>query len=182
MSYFYLLMALIPLVEAEVFRRMLMAVEDNSPPKPEKKGGRITADIYSIWLGIITMLGLGVWTTLVHFRIDIGIPQSRITTVAPAWAALLVLGAQMTCLVLSAIAATRREQMGLKDIGISLVGFLWSGGILLLMVVEKINTNFDHINGMIAFAIANSVELFATITVWLVANRRPGGVIGGGSN
>ena len=147
---------------------------------PRRDGGSVVGDNMSFWLSLITTIGLIVWVAVTHYRGDVPIPSYWLTAAAPVWAALVVLGLQMAFLVASAINATKREEMGMTDMIMSIATFIVTVILTVLLVVGTVRYGANLVNGMAAFMWTNGVEMICTIGVWMVANRRPGGVIGGG--
>lgn len=153
--------------------------EEGHPPRRHDDDQMPFPDKMSVWISFLTIVGLIVWVTVTHYRASVPTPSYWLTAAAPIWAALVVLGLQMVFLVASAIHATRREQMGMADMLVSIATFIVTVILVVLYVVDKLNFGPNQINGLAAFLWTNGVEMLATIGVWMVANRRPGGVIGG---
>lgn len=141
------------------------------------------SDKLSIGLAIATSIGLIVWVAVTHQRVGEGmslpLPAHWLTSATPVWLALIILGLQMLCLSSSAITATRREQMGIADMMTSISAFVVIVVLIVLVVIGYAKSGPNLINGLAAFTWASFVEMLATMRVWMVANRRPGGVIGG---
>jgi hypothetical protein len=141
------------------------------------------SDQVSMGLAVLTAIGLIVWVVVTHQRIGDGtalpIPSYWLTAATPVWAALIMLGLQMLCLSSSAITATRREQMGIADMMTSITTFVVIVVLIVLVTIGYAKSTPNLINGLAAFTFAAFVEMLATMRVWMVANRRPGGVIGG---
>jgi hypothetical protein len=141
------------------------------------------SDQLSMGLAVLTAVGLIVWVVVTHQRVGetgtMGLPQYWLTAATPVWAALIMLGLQMLCLSSSAITATRREQMGIADMMTSIATFVVIVVLIVLVVIGYAKSGPNLINGLAAFTFASFVEMLATMRVWMVANRRPGGVIGG---
>ena len=151
--------------------------------RPSHSASVPMSDQVSIGLALLTAVGLIVWVVVTHQRIADGttmpLPAYWLTAATPVWAALIMLGLQMLCLSSSAITATRREQMGIADMMTSIGTFVVIVVLIVLVVIGYAKSGPNLINGLAAFTFAAFVEMLATMRVWMVANRRPGGVIGG---
>lgn len=151
--------------------------------KPTFMSGTPMSDKVSIGLALATSVGLITWVAVTHQRVGEGmslpLPAHWLTSATPVWLALIILGLQMLCLSSSAITATRREQMGIADMMTSISAFVVIVVLIVLVVIGYAKSGPNLINGLAAFTWASFVEMLATMRVWMVANRRPGGVIGG---
>ena len=141
----------------------------------------------SIALAIGTAAGLIVWTAVTHFRVNVDVgflppPGHWATGALPVWAALIVTCIQMILLGWAIVKSTSDQAMGIVDEFVSYANFAVPAVILLLVGVGVVKSGHNHINGVIAFLVGNFAEMVVTKCGWTVANRRPGGVIGGGSS
>ena len=103
---------------------MTNAIDEERPQHHRDDGGLMPLpDRMSMWIACLTILGLIVWVVVTHYRVSVPVPTYWLTAAAPVWAALIVLGLQMVFLVASAVHATRREEMGIADMLVSITTF-----------------------------------------------------------
>lgn len=138
----------------------------------------------SILLALLTIAGLIAWTLVTHYRVDVNAgfmppPGHWATAAIPVGAALVVLGLQAMFLGWALVSSTSDQAAGIRDEFISYATFATPAIILLLVAVGVVRSGPNHILGLVAFLFGNFSEMVLTKCGWTVANRRPGGVIGG---
>jgi len=138
----------------------------------------------SVVLAAGTAVGLIAWTAITHLRVpvEVGIlpaPNHWFTSAVPVWIALGVTCVQVVALGIALVRSTAVQTTGIVDEFVSYGNAAVPAIILLLVFVNVLHSGPNHLNGTLAFLVGNVAEMILTKCGWTVANRRPGGVIGG---